>query len=123
MNIGELAQKAGVSKDTLRYYEKLGLLGEVERGPNSYRDYSERYVATVQVIKRSKDLGFTLREIKTFLDGIMSGSMTFRDFERTLQEKIDEIEGGIASLWKNLAALKGIQSTCPKGESILSFLD
>ncbi|MBW4671483.1 MAG: MerR family transcriptional regulator [Cyanomargarita calcarea GSE-NOS-MK-12-04C] len=69
MLISELSQKTGVSKDTLRFYEKTGLLNSNnKRGENNYRNYDDEAVSRLEFIKHGKSLGFTLSEIKKAMD-------------------------------------------------------
>ena len=69
MLISELSQKIGVSKDTLRFYEKIGLLNpNNKRRENNYRNYDDETVARLEFIKHGKALGFKLREIKKAID-------------------------------------------------------
>ncbi|HUI36669.1 MAG TPA: MerR family transcriptional regulator [Gaiellaceae bacterium] len=63
MRIGELARRAGVNVETLRYYERRGLLEEPARGPNGHREYNEETVRFVKAVKEAQSLGFTLSEI------------------------------------------------------------
>src|SRR5256885_13361793 len=67
MRIGELAERAGVNVETLRYYERRGLLPEPVRGPGGYRSYDEEAVRFVRAIKETQSLGFTLGEIEDYL--------------------------------------------------------
>ena len=64
MRIGEVAAKAGVNRQTLRYYEREGLLPNPTRRDNGYREYPDTAVALVRFIKRAQDLGFSLEEAK-----------------------------------------------------------
>lgn len=70
MLIGQLSRRTGFSKDTIRFYEKAGLirLPRKSRMDRSYKDYPEELVHTLQFIRRYKDLGFTLAEIRELLD-------------------------------------------------------
>jgi MerR family transcriptional regulator, copper efflux regulator len=69
MLISELSQKTGVSKDTLRFYEKAGLLNSNnKRGENNYRNYDDEAVSRLEFIKRGKALGFSLSEIRKAMD-------------------------------------------------------
>lgn len=67
MNIGQAAEKAGVSAKMLRHYESLGLLPKVHRTESGYRVYSDNEVHTLRFIKRSRDLGFSMAEIADLL--------------------------------------------------------
>lgn len=67
MKVGQLAAAAGVSVQTMHYYERRKLLPTARRLPSGYRDYPAETVRTVQLIKRMQDLGFTLRELGRFI--------------------------------------------------------
>ena len=67
LRIGEVAAQAGVNIQTLRYYERRGLLEEPERRPSGYRTYQPGAVRVVRFIKKSQDLGFTLQEVEELL--------------------------------------------------------
>ena len=67
LTIGQLARAAEVGVETIRYYEKRGLLAEPRRAPSGYRRYSPDALRRVQFIRRAKELGFTLREIGALL--------------------------------------------------------
>ncbi len=64
MKIGEVAKQTEVGIETIRYYERIGLLAEPQRKPSGYRQYDKAVVARLQFIRRTKELGFTLAEIK-----------------------------------------------------------
>ena len=67
MKIGELAQRAGVRIDTVRYYERQGLLPAPQRQASGYRRYEDSDVARLRFVRRAKALGFTLIEIRELL--------------------------------------------------------
>jgi MerR family Zn(II)-responsive transcriptional regulator of zntA len=69
MLIGQLSKRTGFSKDTIRYYEKIALivLPKKSRSNNTYKDYPEELVAVLNAIRKYKDLGFTLEEIRELL--------------------------------------------------------
>ena len=64
MQIGQLCRTTGMTKDTIRFYEKIGLLPPVKRKPNGYKDYPESIIEQIKLLKHAKELGFTLNEIK-----------------------------------------------------------
>jgi MerR family copper efflux transcriptional regulator len=68
MNIGTVAEKAGVPPKTIRYYEDIGLIRKAERLPNGYRAYSAREMRELNFIKRARDLGFSVEEVRDLLD-------------------------------------------------------
>ncbi|MDQ8935624.1 MerR family transcriptional regulator [Acinetobacter rudis] len=98
MNIGELAKKCEVSTDTIRYYEKEGLMHSVLRQDNGYRLYSEIDVARLQFIRTAKKLGFTLSEIRLFLPEIQGGQFYKGDLESKLKQKIIQIDKKVNDL-------------------------
>lgn len=69
MLIGELSKRSGFSKDTIRYYEKIGLivLPKASRRENNYKDYPEHTLVLLKAIKKYKELGFTLEEIRELI--------------------------------------------------------
>jgi MerR family mercuric resistance operon transcriptional regulator len=68
LTIGQLAKQAGVNIETIRYYERQGLLPEPPRRASGYRQYSAEFVKRIQFIKRAQTLGFSLKEIAELLD-------------------------------------------------------
>ena len=113
MKIGQAATRAGVNVDTLRYYERRGLLAEPERRPSGYRDYPDETVPIVRFIKRAQDLGFTLNEIEELV-GLRDGSNGKRRSEvRALAEaKIQDIDQKLARLQAMRSALSGLIKSC-----------
>jgi MerR family transcriptional regulator, copper efflux regulator len=101
MLIGELSKKTGVSKDTIRFYEKLGLLvasaGEAstladrQAGTRLYKEYGLETVERLAMITQGKGLGFTLSEIKQLLDDWGSGVLSKHDQIKVIERKIEEI--------------------------------
>ncbi|ODU25294.1 MAG: hypothetical protein ABS95_00635 [Verrucomicrobia bacterium SCN 57-15] len=110
MLIGDLAKLAGVKTDTIRFYEKTGLLPAPERKASGYRVYDEPAVRQVRFIKRAQALGFTLDEIRRILNLRGRGQPTCRCVmamaEATLSEtesKLKEMQHFADGLRKNLA--------------------
>lgn len=96
MRIGELARRAGVSPDTLRFYEARGLIA-ADRRPNGYRDYPTGELARLALIRQAKALGFSLAEIGVLLDQI-GGELPPAEVAALLQPKLDEIDARIAAM-------------------------
>jgi DNA-binding transcriptional MerR regulator len=97
MRIGELARRAGVNIETLRYYERRGLLEEPARGPNGHREYDEETVRFVKAVKEAQSLGFTLSEIEEHARLTRSGGGQ-ESIRIRLAQKIDEVDAKLASL-------------------------
>jgi DNA-binding transcriptional MerR regulator len=96
MRIGELARRAGVNIETLRYYERRGLLAEPARGPNGHREYDEETVRFVKAVKEAQSLGFTLSEIAEHARLTRGGAQ--ESIRIRLAQKIDEVDAKLASL-------------------------
>jgi DNA-binding transcriptional MerR regulator len=106
MQIAELEQRTGVNRHTLRYYEKAGLLQEVERRGNNYRDYPEKAVERVAMVRQLKALGFSLREIREVLDALRSDSIDCEQGAVLMAAKKAAVDDKIREL-KQVSALLG----------------
>jgi MerR family transcriptional regulator, copper efflux regulator len=93
MLIGELAQRTGLSKDTIRFYEKLGLIEAKARqaGTRTYMEFDPEMLERVLIITQGKSLGFTLNEIKHLIDTWGSGSVTIAEKLKVIDRKLEEI--------------------------------
>ncbi len=93
MLIGELSKQTGLSKDTIRFYEKLGLITAIsnEMEKKSYKKYSSETIERLSTIAQGKGLGFTLGEIKQLLDDWGDGEISKRDLVNIVERKIEEV--------------------------------
>jgi MerR family transcriptional regulator, copper efflux regulator len=93
MPIGELVKKTGLSKDTIRFYEKLGLITASQKpaGTRFYKEYNSQTVERLLLIIQGKELGFTLGEIKQLLDERDDGVMAKNELVGAIERKITEI--------------------------------
>lgn len=108
MRIAELEQRTGISRHTLRYYEKEGLLLEVVRGENNYRDYPEKAVARVAMVTQLKALGFSLREIRDLLNALRSDSIDCEQGATLMAEKKAAVDQRIREL-KQVSRMLGAE--------------
>lgn len=108
MRIAELEQRTGVNRHTLRYYEKEGLLLEVIRGENNYRDYPEKAVERVTMVSQLKELGFSLREIRDLLNALRSDSLDCEQGARLMAEKKTAVDQRIREL-KQVSQMLGAE--------------
>ncbi|WP_457634334.1 heavy metal-responsive transcriptional regulator, partial [Oceanithermus desulfurans] len=92
LRIGELARAAGVSVDTLRFYERRGLLAPAARSEGGYRLYDEAALARLAFIQRAKALGFTLAEIGGVLGVMEGGQPPCAHVRALLEEKLADLE-------------------------------
>ena len=112
MQIGELAERAGVNVQTVRYYERRGLLPEPERKASGYRIYDEGDALRLRFILRAKALGFTLSEIVELLDLRVDPHRTADDVRRHAEEKIADVESKIRDLRKIRRVLRQVVESC-----------
>lgn len=92
MRPGQLARQTGVSTDTLRYYERFGLLPTPKRTSGNYRDYAPSYPRRVALIQRALGIGFSLAELKAILSVRDQGGVPCRHVRRMLHTKICDLQ-------------------------------
>ncbi len=100
MLIGELAEKTGLSHDTIRYYEKIGLyrLRRRDRRINGFKEYPEHLVERLNFVQWAKAYGFTLSEIREILEIRSEGELNCEDMEGWAQDKVKELADRIEEL-------------------------
>jgi MerR family mercuric resistance operon transcriptional regulator len=113
--IGQLARRARVNIETVRYYERRGLMPEPPRRESGYRQYSQTDIARIQFIKRAKELGFSLKEILALLSLRVDPHTTCGDVKRRAEVKIADIDQKIKDLQRMRMALATLAAAC-KGE-------
>jgi DNA-binding transcriptional MerR regulator len=120
MNIGTLADATGVSPDTLRYYEREGLIDAPLRGANGYRRYDETHVARVRFVRSAQALGFSLAEIRDVVARLAAGAFGRDEIEARLHAKLTEIDAHIRQLETLKQELQATFAllTCARGEPI-----
>lgn len=114
MRTREVAGQAGVNPETLRYYERRGLLDEPPRSPGGYRDYPDAAVGLLRFIKRAQELGFTLDEVEELLH-LNHGGPEGCDAARALAEaRRADLEVRIADLSRMRDSLAALIATCER---------
>lgn len=118
MKTGEVAGRAGVNVQTLRYYERRGLLREPCRRESGYREYGEDAVQVVRFVKRAQRLGFTLDDVEVLLRLDAGGPDGCDAAQRLAAQRIAELDHRIADLRAMRRALRRLLDTChlPRGE-------
>lgn len=118
--IGEVASRANVNKETVRYYEKRGLIPKPDRRRSGYRIFTQRHIDQIKFIKRAQELGFTLSEIKELLDLRMDEDTTCSEIKEEAQEKYKDVEEKIKDLQRIKETLIELIDSCtgegPKGD-------
>ncbi len=121
MNIGEIAKASGISAKMIRYYESVGLISLADRGDSGYRIYSERDVQVLNFIRRSRDLGFKVDDIRDLLKlwrdrGRKSANVKTLALNQiaTLRQKIVELDEMVGTLQSLADSCSGNQKpNCP----------
>jgi len=98
MKIGQVAQEAGVSVDTVRFYERRGVLPVAQRKPSGYRMFTESTVERIRMAKALQDVGFTLEEVIDALHSHDAGGATCESERWRLEAVVDRIDARIAEL-------------------------
>lgn len=114
MLIGELVAKTGFSRDTIRFYEKQGLIriDRKERRNNNYKEYSETILQKLLVIKKLKGFGFTLNEAVEYLELIDNNAASCTNVAEKVNEKVKQIEQKIAELLELRTSMVTMVTTC-----------
>lgn len=114
MRTHEVADRAGVNTQTLRYYERRGLLAEPPRSAAGYRDYPASAVAVLRFVKRAQELGFTLAEVEGLL-ALAEGGPDSCDEVRTLAEAhLVELDRKLVDVQRMRASLGALVATCER---------
>ncbi|MBI4317831.1 MAG: MerR family DNA-binding protein [Chloroflexi bacterium] len=110
--IGQLAKMARVNVETVRYYERRGLIPEPPRSESGYRRYSQNVATTIEFIKRAKELGFSLREILELLSLQTGPDVDCGDIKKRAQAKLADVEARIRDLERIREVLSELVLTC-----------
>ena len=113
LTIGRLAESAGVNVETIRYYQRRGLLEEPYKPPGGYRRYTPAAAARVRFIKRAQQLGFTLEEVSGLLR--LEDGRSCRETRLLAEHKLEVIEERIRDLGRIRRLLKGLIAECSAG--------
>ncbi|MUM18619.1 MerR family transcriptional regulator [Mycobacterium sp. CBMA271] len=118
MRSGEVASGAGVSVQTVRYYERRGLLSRPPRSSSGYRAYPVDAVAVVRFVKRAQEQGFTLDEIEELLHLAEGGPEDCEAARDLAQVKIDQLAMKVSELERMRQSLTDLVNTCdrPRGD-------
>ena len=111
LTIGKLADASDVNVETIRFYERKGILKQTKK-QGAFRYYPKEYITRIRFIKRSQELGFTLKEAKELLDLKIKNQSKCSDVLSKTEEKIQEINQKISDLKKMKKSLQGLASCC-----------
>ncbi|WP_394130208.1 Zn(2+)-responsive transcriptional regulator [Shewanella maritima] len=114
--IGELAKRCGIKSDTLRFYEKQGLLAPLHRSDSGYRVYSDDDEARLRFILRAKAVGFTLNEIAELLSiELDKSNWACADVKGLVDSKLLQVQTKIAELMQFSSSLQSLSDACCGG--------
>lgn len=115
MRIGEAAEQAGVNIQTLRYYERRGLLPRSPRRESGYRDVPLETVRVVRFIKRAQELGFSLEEVDDLLRLRRDRGKSRRQVRTLAEHRLAQVDEKLAQLQRMRGALSHLVKTCEHG--------
>lgn len=120
LRTAEVAEQAGVNIETLRFYERKGILPEPPRRPSGYREYPPETVERVRFIKRAQELGFSLREVQDLLDLRQMERVKAGRVRKVAEAKLEEIEHKIRDLEAMRQSLSELLCACDGQKPITS---
>ena len=115
MSIGALSKDAGVHIETIRYYERESILPKARRTQGGHRFYREADVRRLAFIRRSRDLGFTIKEIRSLLSLVDNGDYTCAQIHDLTVQHVDEVKKKVADLRKMEQVLSAMVAQCNRG--------
>ena len=116
MTVGALAQATGTKPETIRWYEKVGLLPKPPRTSGNYRAYGPAHLDRLSFIRRSRDLGFAIEEVRALLGLADHRDRDCRDVDAIARQHLAEVERKIADLTSLSAELRSIIGQCSGGK-------
>ena len=125
MRSGQAARDAGVNVETLRYYERRGILRRPARRASGYREYTEEAVGVIRFVKRAQELGFSLDEVETLLTLAAGGPESCDSARALATRKLAELDAKARSIRAMQDSLRRLVETCemPRGERECPLLD
>lgn len=115
MTIGTVADRAGVGVETIRYYQRRGLIAEPPKPISAFRQYPEETISRLRFIKRAQQLGFSLKEIRELLSLRLGGGASRQDVRTRAEAKLGELEAKIKTLQGMKKALMRLTASCCAG--------
>ena len=115
MRIGEIANRSGVTVDTVRFYERLGVLPSPEREPSGYRDYAPETVERIQLTRELQAIGFTLNEVIDALAAHDAGGATCDSERWRLEAVLERVDAKLAELGTLRSRILEARHACAEG--------
>ena len=112
MNIGQASKASGVSAKMIRYYEQIGLIGPAHRTRTDYRTYADKDIHTLRFVRRARDLGFTVEQMKALLALWRDRGRASADVKAIALDHIAELERKAAAIAEMTRTLKHLANNC-----------
>jgi MerR family copper efflux transcriptional regulator len=112
LTIGEVARSAGIGVETVRFYEKQGLVPKPARKPSGYRQYRPDAIRRIQFVQAAKEVGFTLKEIRDLLSLRVARGKTCGDVRQRALAKLADVDVKLAELKRMRDALAHLAESC-----------
>ena len=113
LTIGQVAKQTGIGIETIRFYERKGLIDEPPRRESGYRQYTDDVIRQLTFIQQAKTLGFSLNEIQELLSLRSQPGVSSREIKQMAETKLDDIEQKIKMLKRMQKSLKNLVDQCP----------
>lgn len=114
--IGEMSRKTGVKIETIRYYERIGIMQNPARTEGGHRAYDADQLKRLAFIKRSRELGFSLGEIRALLDLVDTGTYTCSEVHEMTTKHLATVRKKVADLRRLERVLKDMAAECSRGD-------
>ncbi len=115
--IGEVAKLTGVKIETIRYYEKAGILTSPDRGKNGYRLYAKAHIERLMFVKRCRALGFSLSQTLSLLNMANSEGRTCQQISQKAEKQLEDVRAKIEDLKRMEDVLSAYVNACPRDAS------
>ena len=112
---GSLSKETGVNIETIRYYEKIGLMPDPDRTPGGHRIYDQSHLKRLSFVRRSRELGFTLHEIRELLELVDGGDYTCAEVRDRTIVHLEDVAQKICDLEKMQSTLNSMAAKCDGG--------
>ena len=117
LTIGRLSRRTGCGIETVRYYERIGLVAPPARTEGGHRLYSDQEARRLAFIRRGRDLGFTLDEVRSLLGLMDRGDYACADVRTIAQSHLEDVRARQRDLARMARALEGLVASCEGGEA------
>ncbi len=123
MSIGALSAATGVNTETIRYYERTGLLPEPDRTPAGYRQYRPEHLRRLSFIRKGRELGFSIDAVRTLLRLAEHPDTPCEDADRIASDHLADVERKIEELGRLRDALRGMTNCCAHSVAECRIID